>query len=102
MGETIGRLRAAKKGGKEWIKETDGWFERLFMELRDATRKNDDLRLKHAKPRLKAPRGLWIEVLTNRPVEDLTLNRWGQMKIEVGPRYTMKEIYQKVRSRWKD
>jgi hypothetical protein len=35
-------------------------------------------------------------------VDDQIANEWKLMKIEVGPRYTMNEIYHKVRSRWKD
>jgi hypothetical protein len=61
-----------------------------------------ELRSQHARPRLKAPRRLLIEVFTNRPVQDRISDEWKLMKIEVRPQYTMKEVYHKVRSRWKD
>jgi hypothetical protein len=35
-------------------------------------------------------------------VEDQIVNEWKLMKIEVGPKYTMNEIYHKVRTRWKE
>jgi hypothetical protein len=35
-------------------------------------------------------------------VDDPIANEWKLKKIEVGPRYTVNEIYHKVRSRWKD
>jgi hypothetical protein len=77
----------------------EDWSQRLRQEKTDAVRKDFDLRLRHSKPRLKAPRRLWIELFTNRPVDDPVVNMWKLMKIEAGPKYTMNEIYHKVRSR---
>jgi hypothetical protein len=97
MGETIDLLRKAKRRKVDWAQETEGWMSRLDEELMETLKKSQDLRLRLTKPRLKAPRRLWIEVWTN-PV----VNRWKQMKIEVGPRCAMEEVYRKVRSRRKD
>lgn len=94
--------RAARKGNMNWRQEVESWGPRLKQEQIEAARKGLDLRLQHAKPRLKAPRRLRIEVFTNRPINDPVANEWKMMKIEAGPRYTMNEIYHKVRSRWKD
>jgi hypothetical protein len=78
------------------------WVPRLRQEKIEAAKRDLYLRLQHAKPRLKVPRRLWIEVLTNRPADDPIVNEWKPMKIEMGPKYTMNEVYHKVRSRWKD
>jgi hypothetical protein len=102
MGETVETLRSVKKVNTNWRKEVESWEPRLKQGTIEATRKDLDLRLQHAKPILKAPRRLWMEGFTNRPVDDQIVNEWKLMKIEVGPKYTMDEIYHKVRSRWKD
>jgi hypothetical protein len=100
--EMIDTLRKHKKGSDMWKEKAQSWEIRLEQEPKEAMEERIRLRLQHARPRLKAPRRLWIEVLTNRPVKHRVIDRWKTMSIEVDPRYTAEEICHKVRSRWKD
>jgi hypothetical protein len=63
MGETIEMLRSVKKGNTNWRQEVESWIPRLQQENIDAMRESRDLRLQHAKPRLKAPRRLRLKCL---------------------------------------
>jgi hypothetical protein len=100
--ERIDEMRTFKSGKESWRQTAESWHQRLMWGYREADRAGQKFRLQHARPRLKAPRRLWIQVFTNRPIEDTMANEWKLMKIEVGPKYTLQEIYHKVRSRWKD
>jgi hypothetical protein len=87
---------------ESWKEEMESWKETMRQATTAAAKASFDLRLEHAKPRLTTPRRLLIEVFTNRPVEDRIADRWKTMRIDVKPSYTMKEVYHKVGTRWKD
>jgi hypothetical protein len=99
--ELVEVFRRVKEGGS-WNQEVEDLDLKIAWECRVASREGTSVRLRQSKPRLKAPRRLWVEVVTNRPVEDAITDEWKLMKIEVGPKYTLQEIHHKVRTRWKD
>jgi hypothetical protein len=100
MGETIELMKKCKSN-EPWKEEMENWTGKMKQAKLAACKASFDLRLEHAKPRLKAARRLTIEVFTNRPGEDQIADRW-KMMIKVKPSYTIKEVYQKVKTRWKD
>jgi hypothetical protein len=102
MKEAIDLCRKAKRHKVDWKEETGRWKAQLDRELKEAFKRTIELKADHERPRLKAPRRLWIEVWTNRPVEHSIVDRWKKMRIPVMPQYTIQEIYQEVRTRWKD
>jgi hypothetical protein len=63
IGETIEMLRSVKRGNTAWRQEAEEWVPRLNQGRMETARKSLDLRLRHARPRLKSPRRLWIEVI---------------------------------------
>jgi hypothetical protein len=101
MRETIELMKNFRRN-ESWRDGVEGWGEKVKQATLAAAKASLDLRLERAKPRLRAPRRLMIEVLTNRPVEDRIVDRWKMMRIDVKPTYTMDEVYHKVQSRWKD
>jgi hypothetical protein len=92
-----------RKAAKE---EDEAWRQRVEERIPDIKGRMRQEWFKYAqkrqKPRLKKPRRLVAEVLTNRPMNDGIVEEWKKMKIEVSPRYTLEEVYQKVRSRWRE
>jgi hypothetical protein len=58
--ETIDLLREVKRGRKECVEEAASWMPRLKEELEGAVQRSLELTRQHARPRLKAPRRLWI------------------------------------------
>jgi hypothetical protein len=96
--EMIEVISQCKRGDGMWKQKMKTWEARLEQDNREAIHRYIGFRLQRAKPRLRAPRRLWIEVVTNLPVEHRVIDRWKRMKIEVGPTYTMEEIYYKLRS----
>jgi hypothetical protein len=100
--EMIEVLRKLKNGDSNWSEGTEDWEARMKQGTAEAIIKMKKAGLRYAKPRLKAPGRLWIEVITNRPIKSRITKRWKVMRIEVEPVYKIEEIYHKVKSRWKD
>jgi hypothetical protein len=102
MKETIDLLGRARKWDGSWRQKAENWVQVMEEATKAAAHANFDMIMQHARPRLKAPRKLLIEVFTNKPARDRITDEWKLMRIEVSPRYTMQDIYHKARSRWKE
>jgi hypothetical protein len=94
-------MRKQAKGRDEtWKQQAESWAKDMKEAEQQEWEEYVQRRRKYGKPRLKGPRRLVIDALANRPADDKVVDKWKIMKIEVTTRYTLADVYYKVRMRW--
>jgi hypothetical protein len=95
-------MKKARTKGDAWRETAETWLQETGEAMEKAYGEYFKKKHKYARPRLKPPERLTVQVFTNCPVIDRIADEWKLMKIWVRPKYTLEEIYHKARVRWKE